>query len=34
MQANILNGDDLLNIDNVYFDLMVDRIYPTESPIK
>ena len=22
--------DDLLNIDNVYFDQMVDRIYPTE----
>ena len=22
--------DDLLNIDNIYFDLMVDRIYPTE----
>ena len=22
--------DDLLNTDNIYFDLMVDRIYPTE----
>ena len=22
--------DDLLNIDNIYFDEMVDRIYPTE----
>ena len=22
--------DDLLNIDNIYFDHMVDRIYPTE----
>ena len=22
--------DDLLNIDNIYFDRMVDRIYPTE----
>ena len=22
--------DDLLNIDNIYFDLMVDRIYPTK----
>ena len=22
--------DDLLNIDNIYFDKMVDRIYPTE----
>ena len=22
--------DDLLNIDNIYFDQMVDRIYPTE----
>ena len=22
--------DDLLNIDNIYFDTMVDRIYPTE----
>ena len=22
--------DDLLNIDDIYFDLMVDRIYPTE----
>ena len=22
--------DDLLNIDNIYFDPMVDRIYPTE----
>ena len=21
--------DDLLNIDNIYFDQMVDRIYPT-----
>ena len=26
--------DDLLNIDNIYFDQMVDRIYPTELPIK
>ena len=24
------NLDDLLNIDNIYFDQMVDRIYPTE----
>ena len=23
--------DDLLNIDNIYFDQMVDRIYPTNS---
>ena len=22
--------DDLVNIDNIYFDLMADRIYPTE----
>ena len=22
--------DDLLNIDNIYFDQMVDRVYPTE----
>ena len=22
--------DDLLNIDNIYFDQIVDRIYPTE----
>ena len=22
--------DNLLNIDNIYFDQMVDRIYPTE----
>ena len=22
--------DDLLNIDNIYFDQMLDRIYPTE----
>ena len=22
--------DDLLNIDNIYFDQMVDRMYPTE----
>ena len=22
--------DDLLNTDNIYFDQMVDRIYPTE----
>ena len=22
--------DDLLNIDNIYFDQMVDRIYPTD----
>ena len=26
--------DDLLNIENIYFDQMVDRIYPTELPIK
>ena len=26
--------DDLLNIDNIYFDQMVDQIYPTEFPIK
>ena len=26
--------DDLLNIDNIYFDQMVDRIYPTEFPIE
>ena len=26
--------DDLLNIDNIYFDQMVDRIYPKELPIK
>ena len=25
--------DDLLNIDNIYFDQMVDRIYPTELQI-
>ena len=25
-----LRLDDLLNIDNIYFDQMVDRIYPTE----
>ena len=25
-----LQDDDLLNIDNIYFDQMVDRIYPTE----
>ena len=24
------NLDNLLNIDNIYFDQMVDRIYPTE----
>ena len=24
------NLDDLLNIDNIYFDQMVDRIYPTK----
>ena len=37
-QADILEAfnstsrylDDLLNIDNIYFDQMVDRIYPTE----
>ena len=37
-QADIIEGfnsisrylDDLLNIDNIYFDQMVDRIYPTE----
>ena len=23
--------DDLLNIDNIYFDQMVDRVYPTNS---
>ena len=26
--------DDLLNIDNIYFDQMVDRIYPTEILIQ
>ena len=26
--------DDLLNIDNIYFDQMVDRIYPTELQLK
>ena len=26
--------DDLLNIENIYFDQMVDRIYLTELPIK
>ena len=25
--------DDLLNIDNIYFDQMVDRIYPTERQL-
>ena len=25
--------DDLLDIDNIYFDLMVDRIYPTERQL-
>ena len=25
--------DDLLNIDNIYFDQMVDRIHPTELPL-
>ena len=25
--------DDLLNIDNIYFDQMVDRIYPTELQV-
>ena len=25
--------EDLLNIDNIYFDQMVDRIYPTELPL-
>ena len=25
--------DDLLNIDNIYFDQMVDRIYPTEPQL-
>ena len=25
--------DDLLNIDNIYFDQMVDRIYPTEHQL-
>ena len=37
-QANVIEAfnstsrylDDLLNIDNIYFDQMVDRIYPTE----
>ena len=26
--------DDLLNINNIYFDQMVDRIYPTELKLK
>ena len=26
--------DDLLNINNIYFDQMVDRIYPTELQLK
>ena len=26
--------DDLLNIDNIYFDQMMDRIYPTEFQLK
>ena len=26
--------DDLLNIDNIYFDQIVDRIYPTELQLK
>ena len=26
--------DNLLNIDNIYFDQMVDRIYPTELQLK
>ena len=38
-QANIIEAcnsfsrylDDLLNIVNIYFDQMVDRIYPTEQ---
>ena len=25
-----VESDNLLNIDNIYFDQMVDRIYPTE----
>ena len=25
--------DDLLNIDNIYFDQLVDRIYPTEPQL-
>ena len=35
-QADIIEAfnsrylDDLLNIDSIYFDQMVDRIYPTE----
>ena len=29
-----LRLDDLLNIDNIYFDQMVDRIYPTELQLK
>ena len=29
-QLNFKYLDDLLNIDNIYFDQMVDRIYPTE----
>ena len=28
--SNFRYLDDLLNIDNIYFDQMVDRIYPTE----
>ena len=26
--------DDLLNIDNIYFDQMVDRIYPYRTQVK
>ena len=26
--------DDLLNIYNIYFDLMMDRIYPTELQLR
>ena len=39
-QADIIEAfnsrylDDLLNIDNIYFDQMVDRIYPTELQLK
>ena len=41
-QANIIKAfsstsrylDDLLNNDNIYFDQMVERIYPTELQLK
>ena len=31
--SKYLQVDDLLNIDNIYFDQMVDHIYPT-APMK